>query len=479
MTDTPWYNLSEEQRIKEVYSKYTIKEFWNWWAGEQQRMMEVRIKDFTLIKELATKYNLPYSSSGIYVCNDEELKFVMGKIREKAMVWFGVNSRKKNWNRFGHKSFGGLDANVLELVVLFIDIDRVQKEGTASNLELENCNKLANIILERLATQGWNKNYCKVCSGNGVQLLIKLDFPIKIPEQEFDGKNNVYITNVEYEKIKSLIRSGIGNDILLFCRKYQKDLGVEVDKSCFNISRVAALPWTKNFKYGGFTWRGIIELQTGVNEGFGDYVLSKENNVEVYRSTNLFTKKALNARDRIREGKLIENILIKFMLDNDLPAGMRNNYLWFQVKCLLRDSKYDLKNEEFRKVHVLLEKKYGALPINLPDNKFTFDENIVNKYCIINSIPPIYPLWPSRTKRVDKQIEDMQWEDKDIVDEAAVLDTTNDIIADLEVLKKQLTDSPHNRQLFAAFILGCINKYGENTTRYYFDYIMKRYLCYE
>ena len=479
MVELEWYKYSESERITNVFSNYTIKDFWVWWQGDENKVMEVRIKDFLLIKEVSNLFEIPHSASGVYVNSAEELKAVIMYVRNKATVWFGVNSRRTNWNKYGRKTFGGLDANVLQIDYLPIDIDRVKKEGPAILVDLEACDKLANIILDRLATQGWNNSYCKICSGNGVQLLIKLDFPIKLPEIEFNNELKVYTTNREFEKTKELIRNGIGKDIVKFCKKYQTELGVEVDKSCFNIGRVFALPQTKNYKYNGFTWRGIIELKKGINEGLVDHIMNKSDDEEVYVKKNMFITKGLNTRDRIKQGALKDNILIRFMLDNDLPTGMRNNYLWFQVKCLLRDSKYDIKTDEYKQIHIQLEKKYGLLPSNVPDKKFVFDENIVNKYCIVNSIVPIYPLWPKRNKRNDRYINDVVWDDLYLAENETVLDTTNDIIEDLAELKKQLKDTPENKIVFLNFIKGCISKYGIKKTKYYFDNIMKRYICYD
>ena len=475
----PWYNYSIDERIKNVYSKFTIKDFWDWWSGSEKKVMEVRIKDFMLIKEIATKYQLPYSASGVFVWNDEILKTIIGQVRNRANIWFGCNSRKINYNKWGKKSFGGSDCNIQEVGFIFIDIDRIIKNGPATSVELENCNRLSDLILERLQTQGWNKNYIKICSGNGVQLLIKLDFSIVIPEIEYISKDKIYIENREYQKIKDLIRETIGKDILKFCYKYKKELGVEVDKSGFNIGRVAALPFTKNFKYDGFTWRGIVELQNGRNEGLSDYILSKEEDIKVYQSISVFAKKSLSSRDRLVSGKINNNILVKFMLENNLPEGMRNNYLWFQIKCLIRDSKIDIHTDEFIKIHKQLEKKYGTLPTNLPDIKFQFDVNIVNKYCIINCMPPLYPLWPRRTKQLDINIDDVIWESLELEANIIELPEDTDILEDLETFKKTLVEGVYNNSRFISFVKGCLKKYDVEKTKYYFDYIMKRYLSYE
>ena len=66
--------------------------------------MEVRIMDFKLIKTIATKMNIPHSASGVYVKNEIELKQIIGFARNKAKLWFAFNPRKKNFNKYGHKS---------------------------------------------------------------------------------------------------------------------------------------------------------------------------------------------------------------------------------------------------------------------------------------------------------------------------------------------------------------------------------------
>lgn len=476
-----WTNLSEKDRIEKIYGKFTIKDFWNWWCGNDIKVMEIRIKNFMIIQQIATQLQLTYSSSGIYVYSDTQLKQVIMLLRrENVTAWFGINPRKKNYNIKGWNVFEGKDTNVQEIKFIMIDIDRIVKNGQATSLDLENCDKLCNLIIERLGTEGFDKNYIKICSGNGVQLIVKLDFGIKLPEVEFDNKIKTFIYNKEYENTKQIIVKGIGQDIIKFSNKYKEELGVEVDKACFNISRVAALPFTKNYKYDGYTWRGIIDLKIGINVGLTDYVLSKEENVEEYKQKNIFVTKSLKSTDRIRKGKLRDNILIKFMLDNDLPYGMINNYLFFQLKCLLRDSGVDLQSEEFKKLHQELENKFkGKLTLNIPDNKFNFDENIINKFCIENMYPSLYPLWPKRTKRLNMLIDDVTWIEIELEKENYVLQEDTGIIDDLEWLKKQLEENKFtNITKFKLFINGCKMKYGEQKTKYYFDNIMKRYLCY-
>jgi len=473
-----WYEMSEEEKVKNVYSKFTIKDFWNWWSDGENKVMEVRIRDFNLIKETAKRFNIPMSPSGVYINNDKQLKNVIAFIRDRATVWFGIQPRKKNWNRWGSKSFGGRDVNVDEIAFLFIDIDRVDTKGSASSIDLKNANILADMVLDRLSTEGWNKSYIKICSGHGLQLLIKLDFSIKLPLMMFDDKLKVYLPNEEFDKMKLIIPRGVGNQILRFCNKIKNELGVIVDKNVFKLSVVGALPFTKNLKHHPFKWRGIIEMKDSKNKGFSDYILAKENDIKTYKKKRIFQSgKGLTRLDRIYPGRFADHKLVRFMLDNDLPEGMRNNYLWFQLKCLIRDSNIDLTSSEFRMIHKQLEKRHGILPTNLPDKKFKFDENIVNKFFIENRIPPIYTLWPAKTKKVSYLPEKLDWKNYLIVDGIIELDNNTDIVGDMERCKETFIkgNTVYNNDQLARFVKGCIKKYGEEKTKYYFDYLFKEY----
>lgn len=330
-----WWESNEADRIKNVYSKYSISDFWNWWDNDSRSWMEVRIKDFEIVKATANRLLLPYSASGVYVKDSQDLKNVIAAVREKATIWVGINPRKSNWNKWGKKQLGGGLVNIQSVNFLFIDIDRIIKKGPATNEELKNANILADKILERLGQQGWNKDYCKICSGNGVQLLIRLDYPIKIPNMEFDMERKEFKNTDEFDNFTNIFRGKIGKQLVTFSNRYTKELGVTLDKACFNLACVGALPVTKNYKYDNFTWRGIVELANKKeNIGLTDYIMG---GITSQGKINIFSsRKKVDVEDRLIAGKLREHPLVKFMLQ-PLPAGSRNNKLFFSFKCILRD----------------------------------------------------------------------------------------------------------------------------------------------
>ena len=101
-----WYDYNEEERIKHVYSKYSIADFWDWWSRKSNRIMEIRFKtDYSYVKEVSETLYLPRGSPGVYVNTADKLRKVISMVREKTPVWFGVNPRKKNYNKFGNLIF--------------------------------------------------------------------------------------------------------------------------------------------------------------------------------------------------------------------------------------------------------------------------------------------------------------------------------------------------------------------------------------
>lgn len=474
-----WYEMNEEERVKNVYSKYTIKDFWKWWSDDQYYFMEVRILDYKKKRFIAEKYNLPFSKSGVYIRDEHELKAVIMSLRKNENMWFGIQPRKKNFIKENFKVFGGGDDFVLAINYLFLDIDRDVKDGVAKKDDLKNCDEVANSILDKLGKENWNKSYMKICSGHGLQLLIKLDIPIKIPFRKFNVEFNRYESNDNFEDIKKIVKEGIGKQILMFV-KNQK-MGVCIDKNVFDLGRVGALPFTKNFKYDTSRWRGIIEIKNeGRNEGITDYIMSLKTSKPDFFSKDVFDVGIPGYSDIIRKGGLRKNKLVRFMLTNNLPEGERNNYLWMSVKALLRDSNYDVNCNEFKRVHMELEKRHGTLTLNFPDKKYKFKRDIINKWFINNLIPPIYELWPDRNINsyfFNNEVEwEERWYNKDVVEDKYQLEDDTDIVGDMRKIREEFkpNDSENNIKL-GKFITSCLNKYGEKATRYYFTYLFPEY----
>lgn len=474
-----WYELEESDRVKKVYSKFKINDFWNWWSDGQPLWMEVRTTDWKVAQQLGVSLGLYYSHTGVFVRSANQLKKVIAHCRDKLTIWFGAQPRKWSYNKWGKRAISGGDNFIDSIKFIFVDIDRKTKAHPATNEELKNCDIVADAILKRFALNNWHKSYIKICSGNGVQLLIKLDFPIKVPEvkyEKLDDGNYAYIPNAEFTKAKMIIQETIGKSMRKYINKFKREneiINVEIDKAAFRMAQVAALPVTKNFKFNGYRWRGVVNLKNGKNEGLSDYILEMGEKVVSREPSNIFgyTKKRLDSKKRLITGKLKENSLVQLMLNENLPAGERNNYLWFQLKCLIRDNKIDMNSKEFRKLHKELEEKNGKLTLNLPDKKFNFNENIVNKYCIRHGVIPIYELYTYRQLEFDggpdfkEQLKQLKLESGDITEKEFEL-VDEDIESNMKVCQEKMIErkTPYNMDIINSFIKACRKRYGDNYT---------------
>jgi len=476
---------TDEERVSNVYSKFTIQQLWDFWTNKESKIMEIRIMDFNLIKEISDNFNLPWSASGVYIKDVNELKTVIKYTRDKAVMWFGINRRKKNWSKWKFKIFGGTDHFIDSIDFIFIDIDRINKNNTfATQEDLRNCNKLLDLVLEKLGEYKWNNKYMRICSGNGVQCILPLDIPIKIPNTIYDNEKKIYIDNEEFIKVKQLIREGIGKQIVNFCNKYKKELNVEIDDSVFKLSVVGALPATKNYKYNGFRWRGITEIKdNGINEGLSDYCLQYIDNIEQFKQINPFsTNKQIRIDKRIKPGELLKDPLVQFLMNTEnLPTGV-NNTIWFQCKILIRNSKYDMSSKEFIEFHETIKRKHGrTFTLNIPDEKMEFNEEAVNNYCIENGFKPIYPLWSKKTKFLNLiDMTKIKWENLNSVTKSLQLSETSTILDDLTNLKNLFEPKSYkNIEITLMFLKGSIQKYGETKAKYYFENIYDKFLNYE
>ena len=91
---------------------------------------------------------MPMSASGLYVKSAKQLQLVVDVFGKTTTMWFGINPKKRMMNKYGKMRFAGTDVNITQIKFLFIDIDRVTKEGAASTKDLLSADFLAEKVLE-------------------------------------------------------------------------------------------------------------------------------------------------------------------------------------------------------------------------------------------------------------------------------------------------------------------------------------------
>ncbi len=431
-----WYEYNIKERYENIYKKFSIEDFWKWWSDGEDTYMEIRVKGYPKMKQYADAYNVPFSISGLFIHQDWQLKKIIKYFKDKSTIWFGINPKRQLRNKQGFASFSGRDINISKIKFLFLDIDRVLKDGQATNEDLMNADFLAEKILEELGNGGFNKNYCKICSGNGVQLLIKLDVPIDIPVPDFNEETNSYTEDVLFNEAKSIIHKGIGKILPTFSKQFRDAYNVEVDASGFNMGRIGALPYSYNLKYDQPIIRGIIELKNeGVNEGFSDYLrsiyLSSDVQKAVKKNFKQKTELILSSEHKMIKNELNRNVIVDLMMNYRFPDGGINNTLWYGIKILLHDSGIDLSDPGYKQIHSQLKSIHdrgftenglepafkGSYDGPFRDGDLVFVPSMVNKYLRLHPIQqissgktghykPIFPVSP-RGKRVEKVFIDI------------------------------------------------------------------------
>lgn len=459
-----------------------IKSFWEWWNKDSQRIMELRIKDFKWIKHLATKFNLDYSSSGVFVKSYEELLNVLKECRNHVTVWFGVNPRKQAINEKGWKVFGGKDVNVESISFIMIDIDRKDKDGVADDEYLKKLKEvLLTDVLKDFEKNGLN-DYALIFSGNGFQIILRLDEDIVMPKQEFDKENKIYLPNEQLQKYKRLVKEVFGKRMIKKYSKVLKKVGADIDMSSFNIGRVAALPGSFNFKYGHKKERRLIKIGVGKNEGLSDSLINELENLcmPVFNKNRI--NKKLSAEFKYSNVTIVNSILAQFIIKGKLKNNTGiNNSLIFQFKCLCKDNNIDLNCKEVLHIKMIFEKTLKrVLAWNLPSMQSHFNPNVVNNYCVRNNLPLLYEALPDKVIKRSFLDHIFTWKNFALypLDDVLMLDGV-DILESIYLMRKELDKESDIRiivkQIYA-YTHGLIKKFDVDDVQYAFENYFPNYL---
>jgi hypothetical protein len=431
-----WYEYNLKDRYTKVYNQHSLEDFWNWWTDDKEDYMEVRVKNWEQVKDYSDKFHVPHASCGMFVNEAWQLKKVVNYFVDKRDdIWFAINPKRRLPNKFGKMVFSSKDINVSKLKYLFIDIDRVVKDGPATNEDLMNADFLANKIIDGFEEAGFNKNYCKICSGNGLQILFKLDVPFELPVPKLNEDTGMYVEDSMFLEIKNVIKEGIGKVLPALSEKFKVDYNVEIDKVCFNVGRIGALPHTYNQKYDEPIPRGIVELvNDGRNEGFSDWLKSiQESKTERAQTSKQYKNiKPLQLSEEYKmiHNSLQQNRIIDLMLKYKFPEGGINNTLWYAVKILMHNSGINTTHKDFISVHNMLMQKHGRSfstngleaqytgNYNGPINKesINFVAPMVNKYLRLHKATnpstgasgyckPVFSISPRGKHRLDITID--------------------------------------------------------------------------
>lgn len=395
--------------ISKTIEEYKLEDFWNWWSDGSTQFMEVRFINYKVAKYIGTKFNLPYSIAGVYINNYSDLLKVVSFIRKKQTMWMKFNPCRKIPTKKS-MSFSGVDEGIEAIKFFVFDIDRINKNGAADDNEINKIYDFVKLIEEELQ----NKNitqYCTVFSGNGFQIIIKLDEPILLPFPQYDKEHDIYVPDEKFNNYKLLIKETVGN---YFIQKFNTKenrikYNAEIDKKCFNIGRVGALPFSFNFKFDPPRVRGVFHYGTGINDGLSDSLIQQldELNLQPKNKQYRVNNNSIPITEKLTYKNLLKNRLIRFLLSKELPGGDRNSNLIFPLKCLIQQSGLDLQDKRIVSLQRMIEKKQlDKFPFNTPPVTATFNAEAVNNYCINNYLPLLYPEFVLSNKPKKRYIDE-------------------------------------------------------------------------
>ncbi len=441
------------------------------------------ILNYKISKAIAMKYHLPYGLESIFIKNFDELYKVVNEInKRKVSSFFRINPQRKSYYKNSkfpvyNSTYYGIE----EISNILIDIDRIEKNGPASVEELLKLSEFSNLILKELNKINIHR-WMKICSGNGIHIIIPLDEGIYIPLPQYDAMNKIYVKDELFEKYTVLLKKTFYEKLFkkFNTKSYREKYNAEIDEACWKLTSGCAIPYTYNVKYGK-QLRYIVNSYDGSNEGLADAIFNQLENL----SLPVYNKDKIKFSNLKNEFKLnlknLENCrLVKFLLSGKLPSGMRNNYLIFQLKLLLKDNNISFNEPLVKKLFMKINKIQGDnFAWNIPDEKYHFNPEVVNKYCILNRLPLLYDVMYDRKKvrDIDEYILDWSNYKKQYIPNEYVYKFDNDsgLFDDLRVINKRYNENPDIMVLYG-MIKGLEDKYGSDDSRFILENYIKYYI---
>lgn len=394
-----------------------LREWFNWWKCQPDDVMEIRLLEspncssqddiFKKVREIGQQTNIPFFGNSFFISTADELikiLTVQNNWVRKLNVYYGVNPRRKikryskQWKNL-YDGYGKGYASVKSINFIPLDIENVNRKGSATDEQLKSSLITANDLREyMLEKYGWN-NFYKACSGGGHHLVYKLDQPIVVPEfsYTFDSTNETLRYNISENADFNQIKNCVNNFLEKISVQTEKEYECKVD-SVGDAPRILRLPFSINWKSSTPFKAEILEKNyDGENINLSNKILEFKTKRKAWE---------FKPRDPFRRIKTIEELrnepLTKLLLTPKLPSGNRNHYLELQFALLLRDNGFDLNSPEIIKLVSEIETAQGQAPqlsFQYLDSNTTFSPAVVNKWCEINMWPPAYEVLPNKVIR--------------------------------------------------------------------------------
>jgi len=451
-------------------------------------VMEIRIlkgiinPDYEQLKNFANKNGLKLIGGSFFVSSYEQLLCIVKNpvFRNNYNIYYSLNPRKKCYKIYNGKTYadyGGKNVNVKYIRFVPFDIESLSRSNIATDDELLNSIKFADYIIKHLYDKFQWKDYVKICSGNGVHLIYRLDKDIELPELEYkintELQKIIYIETREFKGLKTCVNKLLKDSD----KKLNGMFNCKFDNTG-DLARVLRLPLSKNNKpeYTEKRYCGILSIGLNdagcLNKGMTKSLHGRAKiiidmlEVKKYKKNNNIKIDLQHqyTKDTIKYCPLAKLLLIK------QESGNRNHYLEMQFALLLKENGIlpDDIPELISEINGVQGKGIQVSADYLPDDA-RFNPEIVNRWCVMNLIKPTYiPLYADKPEIID--IGDVAWIDGEYDNDNIKWDK-DDIFNSLRQIVNEINGMNSN------ILMGIrINEYVRFLNKNY-GIKMSKYLC--
>lgn len=403
----------EIKKFMDLYLENPPEEFFKWWFERTDNgIMEIRFlsdrtgnkfNNWNLIKKLSEEINCFGRKLSLFINSYQQYEKIIlyklergEKIREFYNLFFSINPKKRHpiprKDNSLYKGYSGKYGGVRNISFFGFDIEFENREGEASEAQLDICIQGAQFIIDFLKLQDYYLNL----SGSGIHLISSLDTPIEIPEMTYRiAKNKWGIDDVFFIETPEFnnIKRSYWNFIEYMDKKLKEFFPMlKVDEGCKDFTRILRPPASKNVKVKRTPrYVGTIKRSSGNNTGIRDLILGLK--PKETKSLKKAINKIYGGEHRYTATTLYTAPIVQLLLSRKLPEGGRNHYLELQLALLMRQNKIaetdciNLINE----IDIIQQKNINIRPEYL-NPESTFNTETVNTWCINNGIMPIYEI---------------------------------------------------------------------------------------
>ncbi len=397
----------EIKRYRELYNKFSPREFFDW--ASEGKVMELRFlndsrgnkfENWSLMEALSRHFKVEKRYNSLFVDNWDTVRDILlyklngVPLTRTYNIYMSVNPKRKinmkSKNGLIYKTYYGGLVGVETIQNVACDIELKNRDGSATESEIEECIEGAKFIVKMLECH----NYYINVSGNGAHLWMKINPAIEMilpghietPDQIiYDRKQEDF-----WKQYKTYSRFIEKMDRLVQTHNPR----IKVDEGAKDMCRILRPVGSWNVKVGK-TQRavGTVACETLLGYSITQKFMAAEPLIEKTLKKDLKIAK-LTRNFRYNHLNIHECPLYQLLISQKLPSILsRNHYLEQSFARILKDNHIDSKDIAplIFKMSQVQCKTIQVEPLYLSDDE-QFNSESVNHYCVESHIDLIYPI---------------------------------------------------------------------------------------